>query len=624
MNKQSSQPETGQPEINELREALEARKIATEIAQLECEASTLDRQTHVNELMANYVPTLDEDVGYAPGAQFVDSREPYYDTPGFHGYGRLGLLDTPTKVDDDKDGSYQPFWRNMNEYRMLQGTARYLGTCAHEGIALVEGLADYAIYTGFKYDISAKDRGDESQATESLVAKCQEIIDEFHKRTQWPCDCESEVFCESRYYGEQFLRVKDVGGGKAELQIIPPFQIADPDPKFIPDLEDFFEIPLSSWTYGVVTDRRDFSQVRAYYHDPDFIGTNYELIPAQEVVHIKLNVPKYVKRGLSDFYPVYRLLKLLPTTIYNTVIQAAIQATIAGIREHTSAGDGPPVALGNTISGPVGAGGRGVNPTQVSMERPGQMLDTRNVKFHKGPVGDSGAEALLRVYEVGWRTVGVRYRMPEYMSSGNTGSSNRSTSDSAETPFVRSTERKQTTYAGSYGEVAWKVLAIAIKSGQLRLWGIRTRQQLERRIAMAVQPPEVRTRKRKEEIEGNKTLVDAKAMSKQTLAEKEGLDWESEKQRIEEESKQEFLQPAPVGFGQPGSANDPKQPPVDPKRETTEEVAEELASAPRGGQSLPGGSTADGGQLTESQRFDAAAALIWEDYECGSPELPDA
>lgn len=586
-------------QLSQQRDALEIAKLEREISQLHLEQSEIDKRRNFNDLLASWQPQLEELVEgvmpYQDGTQFVDSREAFFDVPGF-APGRLGFYEMPTRVEDDKDGSYIPFWNTINEYQTIQGTCRFLSAMSNEAISLVEGLADYAVYKGFTHTVVA-DENDTSEASDELLKLAQSVLDEFHERHQFRCQCEGDIFTASRYYGEQFVRIRpsESRRGRADLEIIPTFQITEPVGKYREMLEEFYNLHGASWDYGVIWPKGS-KKPAWYYQDRDNTGQSYELIPADQIVHIKLNVPSYVKRGLSDFWPMFSILRLLPKNLRNVVIQAAIQATIAYIRKIDGASGGTIDNLGNTLNKTVGfLGGK-----QLSLEHPGQIIDSKGADILKGPVGDSGAIDLLRVYEVGLRMVGMRYRFPEYMSTGNPGSTNRSTSDSSETPFVKSTERKQVIYCSAYQQVDWIVLDIAIRAGMFANWGIRNLDQLKQRIDVDVVAPEVGTRKRKEEADANAVLVDKKVMSRQTWADREGLDWDEEKQRIEAESKEEFLKPdMPFNLGQqPGKPGEPQpgQPPKDPK---SGQQARE--------------------SLTDDDRLELAASLIWEGYPGGKP-----
>ena len=64
-------------------------------------------------------------------------------------------------------------------------------------------------------------------------------------------------------------------------------------------------------------------------------GHDYERIPACDISHLKRNVPRYVKRGLPDFYSTGESFDLTSKLLKNMarLMQARSRAAIAWIEE---------------------------------------------------------------------------------------------------------------------------------------------------------------------------------------------------------------------------------------------------------------------------------------------------
>lgn len=564
------------------RDELELKRMSLEVAQLERDAMFVESERHWLNLLNEHQPSQLNALEGDFAATFVDPATPYYDTPGFYSGSSMGAgMTRPTDREDYAEGDYRPFWHGLTEHRILQGVSRYLGVANHHGISLVEGLADYAVYTGYTHTCEPKDKQDDSERTETIIKECRQVLREFDEQNRWRCCWEGEIFQQSRFWGEYFIRVIDNKDGTATVREIPAFSLAQPLPQYIERLEVFWNLPASSWSYGVVTPEENTGDPLGYFVEYDNTGRNYEFVPADEVVPIKLNVPHQVKRGLSDFYPVFRMIQIMPQAWFNLMVQSGIQASIAYIQSTDPKMGGTVASLGKSTE-IRSRGLRGEETIEANMQRPGQIIHAKGVKHEAGPVGNSNGPDLAKVLETGYRLVGMRYRMPEYMSSGNPSTSNRATADSSEQPFVKSTERKQVIYSLAFEDVDRRVLAIAIKYGRFAQFGIYTIEQLFDVIDLSVTGPDPGTRKVAEEISEDKALVEMRVKSRQTVAEKHGLDWQKEKRRIEEEDaeaiereeariKLQADQPAAPGENGPGSS-------PAPPRESQESLREQAAN----------------------------------------------
>lgn len=583
--------------LDEALHELQYQRAVVEAQQLKRDAAVMESQARWAEFASREVFAEEMYLGSPQfNANYIDPKTPYYDTPGMIP-GLHGFLDQPTMLEDFKEGDYRPFWQSLHEYRAIQGIARYFGVAAYLSKKVTGVLTDYCIHKGFAYSVRAKNKKDESEATGALVDECQKIIDEFSTRTNFCCIRESQIFHDSIAGGEQFIQITRLGEGKAGLEIRPAINITEPDQQFHSDLEEIFNLPAGScWKYGVIRAPQS-KEVLGYYFDPDFTGVNYEFLPADEVTHIKLNVPDEVKRGLTGYFPVFDLLRILPKVLRSTIVGTALQATIAYIRKHT-AGDATISNLGSTIQRPSLYGDSRTYQPQAE----GQILDVAGMEYEAGPLGNNNAEAYTNVFDAGARIVGAFYGVPEYMTTGRADTANRATAETSETPFIRGNERRQMSFAPHFKEIHWQVLDIAARAGLLIQHGIRTREDLEELIALDVEPPEVRSKKAKDETTRLIELNKNKIISKRTIQEKEGVDPDRELKRLTEEAENEVLNPPPIlgPDGQPFGKDQPDEDDQDNSDNDEKESGESSESVTS--------------NLTEDDRRDIAARILYEGY----------
>lgn len=573
------------PTKDSIAEALQTARDRVELMELNERLTEAEAEARGREMAANIVPTLRESV-YAGIDQLVSPRDIFANLPaGASTYS--GILDQPTDKEDTRDGDNAPFWRNTHEHQQLQGLCRYLTTAHEAGSTMLDRLVDYTVHVGMNYQVEAR-KGVEPP--KELIAEAQAAVDDVLDQNKWRGDGEGRALAAMHGCGEMRLHVHEPVKGEVEIEQVLPQHICEPQKEDVSALEHAlnrqrrFNLYGASWKYGVVTDPRRTHVPLGYFYDPDHTGVNWEFWPAEEVVEVKLNVSRKVKRGLSDYYPVARLMQHLLPLPSNLAIAASIQASIALIREmDPKAGGG--VQRQGTTGSVVSMG----STVEIVENRPGQIIDSKGVKHQSGPVGNNQAEALIEVLQMGYRLVGNRFAFPEYMSTANARNNNRASGETAETPFVRATERKQKRLIGASQEALWIALSIMARRGRFKRWSIATVDQLKKLLIIKIEPPEVQTKDRKAEAARFAVMVKGRAMSRQTWSEKAGLDWDVERSRIEEEDAQEL--------DRQKTASDtlgPPEPMADPKPGNQGKVKEQAED--------------------RDTRIKRAAELLWEGY----------
>jgi len=493
------------------------------LQQLTEQRDTLLMQSEIADLTSRLQPV--HEATSVPS--LIDYREMLFDSPGFGG-GHYNP--TTTHPQDRKHGRYRPVFETESQLNQIRGMARWLTASDETAIGVMENLVNYIIGTGFEYAAVARNETGESS---QLIARVQSVIDNFLERNDWDGDLDRELFVRSRRDGEFFLRLHHVGGGLTEARLVEPEFVTEPaDKRF---MNEYVGADSLDWTFGVASDIRDVQRVHGFHVQWDGDPNDWEFVPVSEMIHAKLNVDRNIKRGLSDFFPTEKKIKRAAKVLRNTAEGAAIQAAIAYITEDakgTAKGDIETLRSAQTDhtlrqSTPDG----GTRTTRTRRFDPGTILNTVGRQYKPGPMGSQRVPPFISVVQAVLRSVAVRWSMPENMISGDASNANFASLLVAEGPFVKSAEAKQMYYKRQFENVIWIVLKTAADHGA---FGVDF-AALRRLVNLSITPPRVSSRNRQEETTIRSTLSQAGVMSRKTWAAQEDLDYDVERQNIEDE-----------------------------------------------------------------------------------------
>lgn len=426
-----------------------------------------------------------------------------------------------------EDGAQRPILRDENDLAAIRNTGRLLADTSPAAIGVLKNLTNYVIGAGFCYKAALREEVESGGDVRRLVAAVQRVIAEFLEDNDWPGDLERELFLRSRRDGEYFVALYPSAGGAVQLRVIEPEQVAAPEhPR---GLEEWLGVETpSSWSFGVHTDEADVQRVHGYHVRWNATGSDWDYLPAAMVEHVKLNVDRNVKRGVSDFFAVRSHLEDAERLLRNTRQGAAVQAAIAFIREHA-----PGVTPGQIESLQQSLASRtytettpaGPRTRRVQRYAPGTILDiSRGLQYKPGPLGAAHGPNFLAIEQAVLRMAGVRWCLPEHMISGDASNNNYASILEAGAPFVKNAEAEQQFYARRWRRMLWKVVERAARAGRLGADFETVRQVVD----LCIEPPEVAVRDRLQETQRRKMLFDAGVLSPQTWAAKEGLDFERE------------------------------------------------------------------------------------------------
>ena len=415
---------------------------------------------------------------------------------------------------DRRYGSNFPFWYSEQQLSLIRAQARMLTTMNPNAQGLLNGLCSYVIGTGYNYKAQPK-KGVELDP--STMDRVQKIIDEFCERNAW-AEMEQEIFTRSREDGEAFIRLFFQSNGKLNIRTIEPEQIFQP-----PGHE------LADWAYGIKTDLDDVFNVRAYYvhylapgGKEDAQGGIGEEVPSEDVVHIKCNVKRAIKRGLSDFsYETLDAFMVAAKLRQNLGEGAAVQAAIAGIRQH----DNNTVGQVETFNAGLTDYSTYSTVTQKETDyqtlQSGSFLDIPKGMNYVAPPGANNSTAHLEIFQSLLRSAGNRHNAPEWLVSADASNNNYASSLTAESPFLRNCLRLQSFYKRPFLRVITAALKNAAMAGRLP-------GNICDLIDLTATPPSLETRDKNAEASANQIYATMGVKSVPTIAHELGLDWEAE------------------------------------------------------------------------------------------------
>lgn len=458
---------------------------------------------------------------------------------------------------DRQYGSNFPFWVSESQLSIIRAAARYIVTTSPNAQGLLNGLTSYVIGSGFSYRIAPiRQKG----STDELITEVQKFIDAFIEANAWG-ELEQELFYRSREDGEAFLRLFPQLDGTMVVRTVEPEQIYQPG-----------GTQLQEWSYGIQTEEDDVNTILAYHVDyraakgaGEGDKMQGECVPAEQMIHIKSNVKRSIKRGLSDFsFDTLESFTQAGKLRRNIGEGAAVQAAIAAVRQHDTASSDQ---VTDFISTNIDYSTTSSSGREQHFEKlePGSFLDIPKGMIYVPPPAAANSAAHLEVFAGLLRTAGNRHNAPEWLASSDASNGNYASSLTAEAPFTRHCLRLQEFYKGHFKKVIIAVINHAIDCGKFdtNLWDM---------IELQVKAPSVETRDKSAEANANQIYSTLGIKSKQTIAQEIGLDWTSEELNIDEH---------------PTSATPMQMPDGDPAQ-VEQSPAEELAGQPAADTALNG------------------------------------
>lgn len=484
---------------------------------------------------------------------------PYMDTRDlFAEVGPYGFLDgVPqqymTRRDNRMAGELLPLYINWWQLKIIRDRSRQIARNNEFAISAINAHRNYVVGTGFTYTVQARYDG----ANLDLIKKTQDLVDLLVEHNRMP-EIESEIIYRLHADGEAFLRFFAGSDGLLRIRFIEPELIRPPADDTTPNN-----------SFGIKCDDDDIHDITGYWViERPWFDLTPTLVPADQILHLKINSESNSKRGLPTIYAVESNLRAAEDVLQSMIALAKARSKIAVIRK---VNDSPPDAVAElartatdfTVSDPIQN-----RNTNISHMGYGSILTTTGNVGYEFPSLNVGSGDLVETLNANLRAIASRFGITETMMSADASNNNYASSLVAEAPAVKTFERMQRMLGQAIGErrtrpersLVWNQITHAVNMGMLP-------RDVFEQVTIRAKGPSLVSRNRNEEASVAKQYYDMGLWSPQTITADSGKNYEEEQRNIaksrEESAKNPMLSNPNPGIEPPAmgdqSTDLPKQ-----------------------------------------------------------------
>jgi len=458
------------------------------------------------EALGRYTRALEASVELID--RFVSFDDELFDGTGRQVWSKISL-------EDFRQGSSALAYRDQEGLEKVRNHGRYLALENEFAINGHENRVSYVVGSGHVYSVKPQP----GEELDPLV--CEEVkavIDDFVDLNNWH-QRQQEIMRRCDRDGESFLRFFPSGDGLLRVRFVEPEQIRNLQAE-----------KNDAARFGIIFNPNDAEEPEAYIVHALGRSEAVEEIPAVQIQHRKANVDCTSPRGLPLYYPVRTNLARAEKLLANMSTMAGIRAAFALIRKHASGAQsvvqnfldaGADVQTSNSTTGKT---------TNYREYPPGSIIDSSAALEHEFPAHNTGAGELVTILQAELRAIASRLTMPEFMLSSDASNANYASTMVAEGPAVKMFERLQAQMIHDDLEVLRLAVRTAAAAGKLE-------DDVLERVTITVEPPQVRTRDRLKEVQADQVLVLNSVMSHSTMAARHGLDYDAEREAMDEEAE---------------------------------------------------------------------------------------
>jgi hypothetical protein len=467
---------------------------------------------------------------------YVDTREWQQDDPSF-GFGRVGAPLLYTSLNDRDDGKFPPIFQTQMDLAAIRAEARNVTALSGGVMGAIGTLSNYTLGGGLKFTAQRAaccPNNASRESVDALVFEAQQVIDRFLRENRFQSDMDREIDARSREDGEAFVELCVSPAGQIRASFDEPDMVCQPSsPGPIEDwLRDQDHQRYSpewawSWSYGIHCIRRTPDDPLGYHVVYDTTGDDWEYIPANRMLHVKRNVPRNVKRGVSDLYWIANDVQREAKIRRNTADGAALQAAIAWFREHaqgTTAAAVQGLVSGQAVDTRQQRTSSGTRPTKQGKLRSGTVVDIpESMRVLPGPMGSERNANFILIAQYVARSIAQRWAMPEFMFTSDASNANYASTLVAESPFVKARETDQRFYGQAFVELLWKVLRLAHEIGRA-FRGVQHFHELQQILEITATGPRVSNRDELQTVQRQQIEIEMGTLSLETAAAEMGRD----------------------------------------------------------------------------------------------------
>lgn len=458
---------------------------------------------------------------------------PYMDTRDlFAEVGPYGFLDgVPqqymTRRDNRMAGELLPLYINWWQLKIIRDRSRQIARNNEFAISAINAHRNYVVGTGFTYTVQARYDG----ANLDLIKKTQDLVDLLVEHNRMP-EIESEIIYRLHADGEAFLRFFAGSDGLLRIRFIEPELIRPPADDTTPNN-----------SFGIKCDDDDIHDITGYWViERPWFDLTPTLVPADQILHLKINSESNSKRGLPTIYAVESNLRAAEDVLQSMIALAKARSKIAVIRK---VNDSPPDAIAElartatdfTVTDPVQA-----RSTNISHMGYGSILTTTGNVGYEFPSLNVGSGDLVETLNANLRAIASRFGITETMMSADASNNNYASALVAEAPAVKTFERMQRMLGQAIGErrtrpersLIWNQITHAVNMGMLP-------RDVFEQVTIRAKGPSLVSRNRNEEASVAKQYYDMGLWSPQTITADSGKNYEEEQRNIQK-AKEEASQ----------------------------------------------------------------------------------
>src|SRR5574343_421523 len=422
----------------------------------------------------------------------------------------------PTAAWQRRQGKNWPIYQTEQELNLLRAPARVLFGTNGYAQGLVEGIKSYVLGTGNTYRIAKED--DQDDLPDDAVDAAQNVVDKFLLRTQWfggelP-GIEEELLERSMVDGEFILCHYPREDGTTDVRTQEPEMLTCP--------------PHGDWrerSFGVRTPYDDAQDQQAFWVQHGDSPEEGEEYSPDEVTFFRRNVTRAMKRGVTDFcFDTYDALYLAGRLRTNLGDTAAQQVAIVAVRQHDSGTKEDIQSFIDADATFTQTEPLTGSPIAEKLHRRGSWEDIpKGMNYVPGPTATS-TPLHLQVLDACLRGAGQKWQAPPWLMSGDLNAMNYATSLTAESPFVRTVQRRQRSYCEAFRRPVWFALRHWVQTNGLRdrtgrVWSW---DEIEGRIKLQVTAPSPETRDKLQDAQRAQIEIPLGVQSRQGYMQEQG------------------------------------------------------------------------------------------------------
>lgn len=417
-------------------------------------------------------------------------------------------------------GEDLPNYINWWQLKVIRDEQRRLAQTNCYAQSAIDAYKKYVVGSGFTYTVTAK----HDNVDPKLIQNVQTLIDLFCEHNRM-AEIESEICYRLHADGEVFLRMfPNYEDGLLRVRFTEPEQVRPPQDDSFPDE-----------SFGIKCAHHDIHDIIGYWViEQPYFNLTPTLVPANEIIHMKLNVNSNSKRGLPTLYSIQANLRACADTLQALVTIAKARARFAAIRTIENAPPESMVTLGDRSTNATITDPNTGQITRLSHYGYGTILTVPSTIKWEFPSLALGSQDLVETLNVNLRAIAARFGISETMLSADASNNNYASSLVAESPAVKTFQRFGKMMATYLAErrtqpersLMWNQIVLAVQTGILP-------ESVYKDITINVTMPTVVTRDMDVECRANIEYLNAGIKSRQTISSELGLEYEKERKNFD-------------------------------------------------------------------------------------------